>query len=69
MTLRTLTSTLLLLLAVLPLNKAYSQTQGEQPIDREDINTVLMQSTFKIEGTNGQGSVLGTAFIFGQADS
>jgi hypothetical protein len=64
MALRTLTNTLLLLLAALPLTTAYPQSQSDRPIDQEDINTILMQSTFKIEGPNGQGqSVQGTAFI------
>lgn len=61
---RTLRKTLLLLFVIIPLKNAYSQNQNERPIDREDINTILMQSTFKIQGSNAQGQiVLGTAFV------
>lgn len=35
--------------------------QGQQ-----DLNTLLMQSTFKIEGRAGTGSTIGTAFILGR---
>ncbi len=63
MTLRILANTLLFLLAGLAIEKAYSQAQSGQSIDQEDINTILMQSTFKIQGSNAQGQVIGTAFI------
>jgi S1-C subfamily serine protease len=41
----------------------------EPPLEERDINTALMESTFKIEGPATQGKTLGTAFVMGRPTS
>ena len=41
----------------------------EAPLDQRELNTALMESTFKIEGRAGQGKTTGTVFIMGRPTS
>jgi hypothetical protein len=38
----------------------------EVPLNQREINTALMESTFRIEGQSGQGKTIGTVFIMGR---
>lgn len=45
------------------------ETPTEAPLEQRELNTALMESTFKIEGQAGQGKTTGTVFIMGRPTS
>jgi hypothetical protein len=54
---------------LVPFTKAQDkppETPAEVPLDQRELNTALMESTFKIEGQAGQGKTTGTVFIMGR---
>lgn len=65
--------TLMVISVVLvPFTKAQDkppETPAEVPLDQRELNTALMESTFKIEGQAGQGKTTGTVFIMGRPTS
>jgi len=52
---------------VLLLSASASAQNNPVPSKDIELNTLLMESTFKIEGKATQGSTIGTAFIMGRA--
>jgi hypothetical protein len=54
---------------LVPFTKAQDkppETPAEVPLDQRELNTALMESSFKIEGQSAQGKTTGTVFIMGR---
>jgi hypothetical protein len=68
----TLSLTLICMIAV-PFTKAQNkppESPAEVPLDQRELNTALMEATFKIEGPAGPGkTTYGTVFVMGRPTS
>src|SRR4051794_1976846 len=59
---------LLSILLLVPTGRAQQSQSEPAAIELQDVNTILMQSTFRIHGpaTDGTGTAVGTVFILGR---